>query len=509
MPIRTTHGPSIKRSVAAMAGWLALTLSPWQGPLQQGMVDASLVATASAQSTVTAASKERPTRKRNSLLSRWRELRQSRAQEGVSGAAVATSPPPPVQPPSPPSPPPQTAPIVTAPAPATPPPPSPTVTVKTDLGVYPEPTLLALPQAGSKVVDPTFGTSILRLTDGSDGNRGAGSMYSYWPAFNRDNSYVVVREELNYPRAKFFPFDPATFSVGAGFLLSAPPPGLQEYSLLWSGIDPLVTYGITLKEIWSINVQTQRPALVKDLSAHLPAGGSMMQPSKSLDDDVFAMSVVGLSGAVQGYVVWKRSTDQILLRNVTVSNMDEVHVDKSGRWLIVGFKTGDNEVWNLQADPPAKTALSFQGGTGFFHYGTGQETVFTGGPNNGLAMRSLANPLSIRSLIPGKWSYAGQQDHFSFLADNELWGLGSRYSINGGPVVNPLDNEIVQVATDGSQRVRRLAHHRSVILNNAYDPTPKASISRDGRFVLFTSNWGQPNGRFDAYIVAIPPAPTQ
>jgi hypothetical protein len=83
----------------------------------------------------------------------------------------------------------------------------------------------------------------------------------------------------------------------------------------------------------------------------------------------------------------------------------------------------------------------------------------------------------------------------------------SRYSASKGPVLNPFNNEIVQVATDGSDRVRRIAHHRSLVC--VYEDQPKASISRDGRYVAFTSHWGVVNGRRDVYIVVnIPPAPT-
>ena len=92
------------------------------------------------------------------------------------------------------------------------------------------------------------------------------------------------------------------------------------------------------------------------------------------------------------------------------------------------------------------------------------------------------------------------------LADNEGWGLASRYSTTGSGVAKTFDNEIVLVATNGSNQVRRLAHHRSVV--NDYGDQPKANISRDGQFIAFTSNWGNANGRRDVYIVKVPPAPT-
>jgi hypothetical protein len=68
-----------------------------------------------------------------------------------------------------------------------------------------------------------------------------------------------------------------------------------------------------------------------------------------------------------------------------------------------------------------------------------------------------------------------------------------------------LEGEVVQVAMDGSGRVRRLFHHRSVF--QKYYDTPRANISRDGRFVAFSSNWGVADGRHDMFIARIPPAP--
>src|SRR5258706_5763182 len=70
--------------------------------------------------------------------------------------------------------------------------------------------------------------------------------------------------------------------------------------------------------------------------------------------------------------------------------------------------------------------------------------------------------------------------------------------------------EVMQYATDGSQRIRRLFHHRSIIDNltntSGYWAIPKPTISRDGRFIAFTSNWGK-SGRYDLFIARIDPAP--
>jgi hypothetical protein len=86
--------------------------------------------------------------------------------------------------------------------------------------------------------------------------------------------------------------------------------------------------------------------------------------------------------------------------------------------------------------------------------------------------------------------------HVSMRAEDESWALISLYE-GGAHTPGLYHNEIIQVATDGSEQVRRLAHHHSLISD--YWDMPRANISRDGCFVAFTSNWG--GGRRDVYVV--------
>jgi hypothetical protein len=67
---------------------------------------------------------------------------------------------------------------------------------------------------------------------------------------------------------------------------------------------------------------------------------------------------------------------------------------------------------------------------------------------------------------------------------------------------SPLEGELFLQYTDGS--VLRLAHHRSS--SCGYWVQPRASISRDGRYVVFASDWGRQldcgdMGRGDPYII--------
>jgi len=67
------------------------------------------------------------------------------------------------------------------------------------------------------------------------------------------------------------------------------------------------------------------------------------------------------------------------------------------------------------------------------------------------------------------------------LADDERWVTVATYRSNSlPPATGPFQGEVFQVATDGSQRVRRLAHNRTVW--SYYYESPRANISLDGRF---------------------------
>jgi hypothetical protein len=74
-------------------------------------------------------------------------------------------------------------------------PPSFVETLLTDTTTRTEPTLPTLGAAGTKITDPTFGTTILRVTDATTepdvgGHKGVLNSYSTQQAFNSDSTRV-------------------------------------------------------------------------------------------------------------------------------------------------------------------------------------------------------------------------------------------------------------------------------------------------------------------------------
>ncbi len=387
-------------------------------------------------------------------------------------------------------------------------------TLLTDTTVRTEPALPTYPAAGGKYTDAVFGTQILRVTDAVNepdvgSEKGANVAYSYWPSLNSNNTRIQFRVRAGYSRARFYTFDPITFTSSAtGTLLSSPPAGLQEYGLVWDSNEPDIIYGPGNYVLSRINVADNTSSTLKSFSGRGHSGGYITQISKSKDDNCFAGSYE-TAGTPNGYWVWKRDTDTVLLENTSKASLDEVQIDKTCAYLTIKIVGGNAEVWDLGTGLQVGSTLT--GNTAFNHSDTGDDTAVTHRPaNTSLGYRSLATPTTITDLLPcltNGWSYTTRQDHFSMTATNQLWMVASRYKSDGSGVTAAFDNEIVQVATDGSCRVRRIAHHRSIATN--YESQPKANSSMDGQFVVFTSNMGNSTGRRDVFVVKIQAAPTQ
>src|SRR5262249_20443314 len=122
-------------------------------------------------------------------------------------------------------------------APPPPPPPSGGGSVKTDYGIYPEPAPPPLPPAGGTLVDPTFGTTIMRVTDENDGVQNV-TNYSYWHSFNINSTrlYIIVNDTPT-----LYTFDPVNFKISGkrALYINRPPVGgsPRGEDSIWSGTD--------------------------------------------------------------------------------------------------------------------------------------------------------------------------------------------------------------------------------------------------------------------------------
>ena len=375
--------------------------------------------------------------------------------------------------------------------------------VKTDYRVYREPPPPALPAAGGTFVDPVFGTTIMRVTDQNDGAFNS-NQYSYYPCFNKNNTRLFITAG---GQATLYSFDPDAFKISnkRRLFLSEPPgghsPGAED--AIWSGVDPDAIYGHDGLKLWSYNVSSGTFKLIKDFGSLLPPC-ELWQMSRSIDDNVFAFTLKR-GGKPTGYIAWRRNVDS--LYKVDTTNLDEVQVDKTGQYLVVKqISSGGagsieariinlvtHSVQDLTDGSPDYAPGHSDNGAGFVIGGDNWQNRFT--------YRSLATPHQCYSVIEfgQDWSIGS---HVSMLADSDEWLLVSTFVANDLASDRLLRNELLMVATDGSKRVRRLAHTHSQY--REYWDSPRATVSRDGRYAVFTSNWGRADRR-DVFICKIPP----
>ena len=393
--------------------------------------------------------------------------------------------------------------------------------IKTDRGIYPLPPAPELPKAGGTFIDPTFGTTIMRVTDEADGKENMHA-YSYWPSFNLSNTFfhILTGEDLG-GKPMLYKFDPKGFKIlGKEPLFPTLPPGDSKpewEDCIWSATDANLIYCRTKTKIWQFDVVKKEYALIRDLGKNLPEGTTLFQMSKSLNDNVFAFSVDAKPGDHIGYIIWQRDTDKVLIRTDIKKgwHLDEAQLDKSGLYCVITLKTKqegktvlETPILDIRTGKIENLTTDFVLG----HYGNGNGCVIAGDDyaENRITFRKMATPKHLTVVLELKddWS---QSNHPSMLADNEDWALISFYESAIYPANSPyksngiFKNEIIQVSTDGSQKVRRLAHHRSVYMaKENYWDQPRANISRDGKFVVYTSNWDG-SGRRDVFILKVPP----
>jgi hypothetical protein len=273
--------------------------------------------------------------------------------------------------------------------------------------VYPEPPLPLLPKAGGKFADPVFGTEIMRATDEHDGPApGLGTYYSHWPTFNCNNTRLLIRKGAD-AEAIIKEFDPVNFRVGNSKTLpnSLPGNGGPNWeSSIWSNFDPNIIYTFSGyyysgMKLYSFNVSTGVFKLIKDFGFLSGGNDYLRQMYMSADDDVFCWLHLR-AGANNGepifYLVYKRSTDKVLFHNDCTGfkgGVNEVHVDKSGKWLHVVIPTAQADgtgtrILNLQTGEYQPLTKPVDHTPGHGDLGTGTIVGFDN-YNNGISLRRL------------------------------------------------------------------------------------------------------------------------
>ncbi len=445
----------------------------------------------------------------------------------------------------------------------------------TDRLVRPKPATLAPAAAGSRFTDTVFGSRLLRVTAANTRPNALAVSYrspsgSHQNAWNTTGEYFyvistdgsVVPFAFNRTTMTVSRINPSSVGDGGLLLRSAVEP---EFSF----VDRSIVFGVyngagsNLRTItaydFSQNVYT--PILNLDTVVSGLAGTYVggLAASAGAVEKLCAF----FGGASQGLhhyaiVLERRNPGARHVLNTMASTLNGVptniplnfrlhhaFMDKSGQYVMLYPPAMDQQpprsaapayLWTLATNtftalPLLAARISGHDGIGY-GYTTNQDCCTTTTWDAAQwQIRTLAAPFTTTDLINPVLS-----PKEIALADHQSWtnaepsrlvpfiSANYRVGINTTPW-RAWDEEIIAVQTDRAftgqgATVWRFAHHRSNVANDdnpavlSFWYTPRAIVSQDGRWALFTSNWdktlgidsgGQAGGRYrqDAFIVEL------
>ncbi|MEO8678138.1 MAG: hypothetical protein ABI665_03775 [Vicinamibacterales bacterium] len=209
-------------------------------------------------------------------------------------------------------------------------------------------------------------------------------------------------------------------------------------------------------------------------------------------------------------------------------NVHNIQMDQSGRFIII-TKQNDSVTWVWDTNGNTVSHNTVDGGG---HEAAGWQALVNNANNSDSAewqYRSLFAPMTTRELVTpyptisafGTASHANW-NNANATGDQPLFAGLYRYN-HDAYAWREWDDEIIGIRTDGLQvTVWRYCHHRSdCSVFGAGDPahvnafyyTPRPNVSPDGKFLIFTSNWGfslgddpfewGPNKRQDVFMVEL------
>jgi len=438
----------------------------------------------------------------------------------------------------------------------------------TDRTAYPKPALPHLGPAGFTFNDPTFGSKILRVTDeftrpGSPYRSYRASSNGQLAAWNASSTafYVVSNDGTIIP----FAFDAQTMTAAR---IQATTTGSGGATLgfyqepQFSLVNPNIIYGAVTgtnnRTVGQYDFQTQKYSPIVDMDTIVSGlantylgvvmtGGAAPEKLMTLfgggsqDNHYLLMwSPIDNLGA-RKILNTVTSTINGVPTNVTLNvHLHSALIDMTGRYVLLGTRASDIAaprsaapvfVWDTATDviTPLPTSM-LSSGHGILGHGTWiNQDCCTSSTWDGMQWQfRYLNDLQRTSdlvspvLLPKEIYIADHTSWHNSRPDTLVPVISSTYrsTIDTDPW-RAWDDEIIAIDTagGGGGLTYRFAHHRSDIRSDT-DPSvnyfwyqPISSVSPDGRFVIFTSNWEKTLGkdaaegtfRQDVFLVQLTP----
>ncbi len=359
------------------------------------------------------------------------------------------------------------------------------------------------PAVGVKYHDTVFGTPLVRLTNGlAQFNDSVHHEYATMSPFNQDSSLILAHADHN-----------GYMVLDRSGKLVVPPDQLVlggSCEPRWSGKDPNVFYYHNENRLMKFDVIKRQKAPVRTFAQYqkITFGGGECDISEDGDH----LMIVGDDRHAALYTFSTDNLAKTVDLNMLGSEWVEVYVTANNnimmRWGGEGVGKHKGMALYDKDFNFIRQIAPFGGHSDQGRDLNGDEVVFVGAyrdtapppgcENNGVEKIRLSDAKRT-CLVPLNWD---AELHVSSNSNGKNpWVLVSVTDTKKGTAAANADlppdwqrrwgvrfNEVMMVKADGSER-RRLAHHRSRTLSS-YWYQPHASISKDGKYAVFSSNFG-------------------
>jgi hypothetical protein len=378
------------------------------------------------------------------------------------------------------------------------------------------------PAAMAPSPDPKFGTVVMRLTDAEDG--GIASIvpqYSKRQAWNADQSLLLLFSGDGTARL----YDGRTYA----FKKTLDVVGGED--VFWHPTNPALIYYIADTVLYSYNVETDSQMPMCTFSGYTWAN-SCGEGNLSSDAHYYALAgkvydTVAQETHVKDVVVYDLVADSIIARMAlpsTLTDFDWVSISPLGNYVVIDYATPDTGRFQGVEVYDRKLNFIWQKPLGSGHSdlgidGEGSEVLVMGyydpDSNSGFVKKFRLSDGKETNLIEHSYQF---DMHVSCRNESRrdwcfISTFDSEYKLSADSLSwLPFENEVFALKLDGSGEVERIAHHHSRRFSSTtpdrdhsnYWAEPHATVSRDGKRMIFGSNWSQDianDSSVDAYVV--------
>ena len=383
-----------------------------------------------------------------------------------------------------------------------------------------------VPSRGAFTFPAPYNTEAVRITNPSDCGGGDCVLpvgYSYWANINNHTGSDTMLIVLGLSQAgggtgpTLFSYDKVTEQVtnlGPLFESSSRFRGSTVEGWYFSATEPTMMYMMDGAKLVRYDVLTHQFSTVFDAVSWLGGGVYIWQTHSSADDRVHIGTIrSNATYAMLGCAAYREDTGQLSYFPAQ-GLLDECHLDKSGRWMVmldnVDLANGeDNRIIDLQTG--TETLLMDQAGAaGHADMGYGYmvaEDNWASVPG-AIRMWNLGQTPLTGQLVYSMIDWSADAGHIAH--ENSVPGVAPEQqyvcSSNATRVQVPRSNEIVCYRLDSSQDVAVVAPVMTDLDapggGDDYSKRPKGNLDVTGRYFIWTSNMG--GNRLDAFVVKVP-----